>query len=275
MSFSPVIPSGGLPGWMYLGRTLDAQKQTHQQSPEPARDIAAFKDRITGITSAETLVQDRTVLKVALGAFGLQEDLNNRAFIEKVLREGTESRDSFANRLADKRYAAFADAFGFGNVTGPRTSDPGFADAVSQRYLERDFEIAVGTADQTLRLGLTLQRELPDIVAQGGSDTTQWLRLLGNPPLRQSIETAFGLPSSFSGLDLDRQVDDLANMARQRLGADSLSELAAPAPLEALTRLFVARSETSSSSVSTSPVLNLFGGTANAATLLQILAQRP
>lgn len=273
MSFSPILPAGGLLGWSFLSRTLETQQQTHAQSPQPARETEAFMERIGQITSAEALVQDRAVLKVALGAFGLEADLENRAFIQKVLQEGTDADDSFANRLADKRYAALADAFGFGNATGPRTQDPSFAATIAQRFLERDFEVAVGQADETMRLALTLQRELPEIVARGGSETTQWLRVLGNPPLRQTIETAFGLPSGFSGLDLDRQISDLQSLVRRRTGAESLAELAEPNALDTLTQLFVARAAPVATTTSSNPVLSLFSTPASAASILQILAQ--
>ena len=58
-------------------------------------------------------LQDVAKPVVALGAFGLQDDLPNRFFIQKVLEGGTLSTDSLANKLSDPRYAALAKAFGF------------------------------------------------------------------------------------------------------------------------------------------------------------------
>ena len=40
--------------------------------------------------SAADLVADRRLLKVALGAFGLEGEIDKKAFIRKVLEEGTD-----------------------------------------------------------------------------------------------------------------------------------------------------------------------------------------
>lgn len=275
MSFSPVLPVSGLAGWRFLNRTMPAQQQIHQNSAQVAREVQHFKDKVAELTTPEALINDRLALKVALGAFGLQDDIDNRAYLQKVLSEGVLDRESFANRIADKRYYAFAEAFGYDNPTGPRVLETGFAEQISQAFLTRDFEVAVGRSDQSMRLALTLQRELPDIAAKGGSENTQWYRVLGNPPLRQVFETALGLPSSFAGLDLERQVSDLRDILSRRIGTDDLSELASPDRLEKLNRLFMARSDLASPAVTaTAPVIGLFSAPASANSILVTLSQR-
>jgi len=273
MSFSPILPVSGLTGWRFLSRTMETQQDIHRQSSQVSREIQHFKDNIAELTTPEALVNDRTALKVALGAFGLQDDINNRAYIEKVLSEGTLERSSFANRLADKRYQALSAAFGYDYPAGPRMLQSGFATQITEAFLKQDFEISVGQVDQSMRLALTLQRELPEIAAAGGSETTQWYRVLGNPPVRQIFETALGLPSGFSGLDLDRQVNDMRDILTRRLGTDDLSEIAGPSGLDTLTRLFFARSGASAPTIS-APVVGLFSGGASANSLLLTLAQR-
>jgi hypothetical protein len=70
-------------------------------------------------------VGDRRLLEVALGAFGLDDDIRNRFFIRKVLEEGTTSPSRrFANRLSDKRYLALAETFGFGDRPGGNVGAP-------------------------------------------------------------------------------------------------------------------------------------------------------
>nr|WP_276946739.1 DUF1217 domain-containing protein [Haematobacter massiliensis] len=65
------------------------------------RDEAYFRDRIGGISSAEELVADRRLLQIALGAFGLGEDIGNKYFIRKVLEDGVSERTALANRLSN------------------------------------------------------------------------------------------------------------------------------------------------------------------------------
>ena len=74
MSFQPVIPLGGYAGWTFLQRTREAQQQAFETSPQLARDVTYFEEKIGGITSAGDLVDDRRLLRVALGAFGLDDE---------------------------------------------------------------------------------------------------------------------------------------------------------------------------------------------------------
>ena len=95
MSFRPVVPLGGIAGWQFLQRTQTQQREALAASPLIKRETQHFLKEIGSITSAQDLVADRTLLKVALGAFGLESDLNNRFFVQKILEDGTAAQDAF------------------------------------------------------------------------------------------------------------------------------------------------------------------------------------
>ena len=111
MTYSPVIPVSGYAGWSFLGRTMAKQTAAFEKSPEIKRDEDYFRANIGKVNTAEELVKDRRLLKVALGAFGLDADMNNKAFIEKMLKEGTLNGSALANKLADKQYLKLTVAF--------------------------------------------------------------------------------------------------------------------------------------------------------------------
>ena len=158
-----------------------------------------------------------------------------------------------ANKLVDKRYREMSDAFGFGSPFGPRTARTAFAGDIVARYETRQFEIAVGTRDETMRLALTFRRELPVLADKYPQGDTGWLNLLGQPPLRRVMETAFGLPSSFVSLDLDRQVETLKDRMSGVLGESGLRAFSDPDNVETiLTRFFALGSNTAAIS-STAP----------------------
>lgn len=239
MSFQPILPAGGYVGWRFLERTLERQQAQHAETPMARRDEAHFRDRIGAIDNARALTGDWQLLRVALTAFGLEEDLPNRAFIQRVLESPTSERGSLVNRLADRRYQAMAEAFGFGEADGPHTREPGFADRVLVLYHERSFEAAVGQQDESMRLALSLQRDLGMIAEREGSDRAHWLRVLGTPSLRRVFETAFALPSAFGTQDLDRQVDIMQRRARAAFGEASISQFADADRRDALIRRFL------------------------------------
>jgi hypothetical protein len=251
----PLVPIGGYAGWRFLSTTVSDQVARMAESPIQARDREYFRENIGKVTSASDLVSDFRLRRVALAAYGLQDDLPNKAFIERILSDGVADRDALSNRLADKRYRAFAEAFGFGGPLPPRTISPGFADRVLARFDRIEFERAVGEQDEDMRLALTVQRELPELAARGLSDKTGWLSILGNPPLRKVFETALGLPSSIGTLELDRQVDDFRRAADRILGSSEVAQFREPAATEELIKAFTLRAQLASGPSLTTPGL--------------------
>lgn len=259
---SIALPLTGYAGWTFLQRTMDSQKALLQQDTQQQRDEAHFRDRIGSITSAADLVADRQLLKVALGAHGLQDDLANRYFIRKVLEDGTLDATDLANRLADKSYAAFSSGFGFGDYAVPRTQLSDFADTIIAQYRTRSFEVAVGEVNGDYRLALNAERELPELAADSMTEDAKWYTILGSEPLRSLFETAFGLPDSFGMIDIDAQLTMIKDRAARHFGDSSVSQFADAGQQEKLIRQFLLRSELAGLAA---------GGLSRAASALQIL----
>lgn len=242
--FQPVIPLTGLPGWAMLNRTMETQTKAFDASPAIVRDTDYFEATIASITSASELVADRRLLRVALGAFGLQDDIDNRFLIRKVLEDGVADPGSLANRLADDRYKQLSEAFGFGSlVFGPRTAEEGFGAEITAKFRARSFEVAVGDQDESLRLAMNAKRDLTEIGTDDATETTRWFRILGTPPLRIVFETAFGLPSGVSQLDLDRQLEIFRDAARDKFGVDSVDAFADETVREDLIEAYLLRDQ--------------------------------
>ncbi len=243
MSFQPVIPLPGLAGWAFLQRTRANLQQTYNASPDIKRDVDYFRANIGSVTTAKELVSDRRLLSVALGAFGLDDDINNKYFVQKILEDGTLKSDALANRLSDKRYLAMSKAFGFGDFSTPKTQLSDFADGIIAAYQDRGFEAAVGEQDPNMRLALGVERDLGSILAKDSTDAGHWFSVMGTPPLRKVFETALGLPVSVGRLDLDRQLGIFRAAADKVFGVKTLSEMSDPSKQEELIKNFLARSQ--------------------------------
>jgi hypothetical protein len=252
MSFQPVLPLTGYSGWGFLKRTMVRQQSVQQALPAQQRDEAYFRDRIGKADTAERLVNDKRLLRIALTAFGLEGDVNSKAFIQKVLEGGTLREGSLANKLADKQYAKFAAAFGYGDFSVPRTKLSTFPDEIIAQYRARSFETAVGEQNNTYRLALNAEREIPALAARTNSENAKWYTLLGNAPLREVMQTALGLPKSFSSIDIDQQVGVLKKRTEAAFGSSDLAQFKDPAKMDALTRRFLLQSEMQGQAV-TSP----------------------
>jgi hypothetical protein len=242
MTFQPVIPISGYAGWRFLQRTFETQKEAFVQAATFERQTDYFRENIAKIKTAEDLVSDRRLMEVALGAFGLDDDINNKAFIQKILEGGTLADDSLANRLSDKRYRAMALEFGFGDL-GARTNLSFFADKILARFADRQFERAVGQVNGDMRLALNLSSGLKDLYDQNLTANAQWFAVMGNTPLRSIFQTAMGFPSSFGAIDIDQQLTAFQDRSRSIFGTENVADFADPALQEKLIRLYLLRSE--------------------------------
>ncbi len=251
MSYQPVVLATGNLGWTFLKNTREDQQEAFDKSTLISRNVEYFSEKIGDVTTAAELVNDRRLLQVALGAFGLDDDINNRFFIQKVLEEGTLNDEAFANRLSDKRYFAMAEAFGF-DLSPPRTVLSSFAGEIAEQYKTRQFEVAVGEQDSDLRLALGIERELSDLADRSLSEDASWFTIMGNPPLRRVFELALGLPSELAAIDIDQQLREFREKAQSVFGVSDPAEFADPALQEKLVQNFLFRSELENSAAITS-----------------------
>lgn len=273
---APVLPVGGVAGWNFLSRTIDTQKDVVDSSATTRRETTYFRERIGAVTEARALVEDFTLMKVALGAFGLQDDQPNRYFIQRVLEEGTADPASLANRLSDPRYKQLADAFGFDEAGGPPTRSEGFVDSILSAYRDQSFEVAVGNVDPDMRLALGLSRELDRIVGSFASEDARWFGVMGAPPVRAVFERAFGFPDSFAALDIDQQITMFRARSDSLFGVSEVADFAQPELLDGLRTRFLLMSEIQGGGpvASNAPILSLFSGSSGTASILQALYAR-
>lgn len=248
IGFQPIVPQTGYVGWRFLERTVETQRVAFEKSPELLRDLEYFKENISKATTAEDLVNDRRLLKVALGAFGLEDDLDKRAYVLKALAEGTDAEDSFANRMVDKRYQELSKAFGYGNEYGARVAGSDFTESILAPYKVQKFEVAVGQTDESMRLAMAFVREIGEFANLDSADDSAWFKVMGNPPLRQIFETAFGLPKSFGLLDVDKQRDVFRDKSSKLFGDSSLAVFKESENVDKMLRTFFVRKQISESS---------------------------
>lgn len=261
MSLGVFTGGGGLAGWALLNRTGARQKRMIAGEAGTQRVTQHYRDRIGNIGKADDLLSDYRLLTVTLRAFGLEGDLKNKAFLRQVLESDLSDQRSLANRLSNKSYRRLAEAFGFGSPTGPAVASEGFADRVVTQYVQREFEARVGARDQNLRLALNARRELSRLARQDTSNKTKWYEVLGNPPLRKVFEGAFGFGTAYAGLPIERQLEEFAKAAENRLGSSDISRFSEPDHVEKLVRGFLVRSTVQPAATNRfSIALQLLGG---------------
>ncbi|MER2537538.1 MAG: DUF1217 domain-containing protein [Rhizobiaceae bacterium] len=76
-------------------------------------EVGYYVSTISNVQSIDDLMADSRLLRVAMGAFGLDSTKEAPARVREMLEGGVSDPASPANSLADKRYAAFVAAFDF------------------------------------------------------------------------------------------------------------------------------------------------------------------
>jgi len=239
VSYTPAIPLGGLAGLRFLERTGEAQRDAHASSPEIQRNIAYFNDTIGDIGSAEELVADRRLLGVVLGAYGLGDEIDKRAFIRRILEDGVDTPGTLGNRLNNQAYKDMARDLKF-DTDGPRTMPVALREKTVSNYLEQSFEISVGEQSESLRLALDFKRRAAEVSDRG------WFALMGDTPARTLLETALGLPSDIGSIEIDKQRELFEERALRVLGTRDAESLSDPAIIDKLVSRYLVLDEAAS-----------------------------
>jgi hypothetical protein len=238
MSFQPIVPLTGYTGWRFLQRTIETQQTAFDQSRPTQNETDYFRENISKIETADDLINDRRLLSVALGAFGLDEDLNNKYFIKKILEEGTLG-GSLASRLSDKRYAALSSSFGFGVGTKPLTNISNLVTDFNTQFESRDFARKAGSSSTDLNFAMNVTSQIEDITAKTTNNNEQWIALLDNASLRNVVEKALDISADVEDLSLYETIETFKQSAKDVFGTDQVSNLADPKYQGKVTRLFL------------------------------------
>ncbi|WP_378949055.1 DUF1217 domain-containing protein [Mesorhizobium sp. ANAO-SY3R2] len=177
-----------------IGKAIDRV----EAQPTVERDTKYYLENITKVKSIEQFVKDDRLFKYAMKAHGLQDMAYAKAFMVKALKEGISDRDSFANKLTDKRYAEFVDTYNFEAHGETATIFSKAQQGTVDKYLRQTLEENAGKDNEGVRLALYFQRKAPSIKS--------FYQVLADPALAKVVRTALALPESFASADIDRQV---------------------------------------------------------------------
>jgi hypothetical protein len=120
----------------YQSMTRDMTRTTTQVESEPQvkRETDYYLANIGKVKTVDDFVSNTRLFNYAMKAFGLEDMTYAKAFMTKVLNEGVSDPDSFANKLTDPRYKAFAEAFNFAADKDSATTYVAAQNGVTDRY---------------------------------------------------------------------------------------------------------------------------------------------
>jgi hypothetical protein len=211
----------------YLAVSQNLARYQAMTAAEPAvkSSTAYYKADIGKATSIASFVGNYRLLSYALNAYGLGDQINNKALITKVLEGGVSNKKSLANTLSNSNWKAFATAFDFVGKGAASVSSASAVQTTTSDYVEQQLESDQGADDVGVQLALYFQRVAPTVTSEYG--------ILADSNLLEVAQTIFGLPPDTSASSIDSQAQTLGKLM-------PLSDLQDPKKLQRLVARFTA-----------------------------------
>ncbi|WP_232630646.1 DUF1217 domain-containing protein [Methylobacterium sp. Leaf118] len=185
-----------LTSYRLIARDLPTALKRKAADPVIARETAYYEAHIGKVKSIDDLFADPRLYAYAMKAHGLEEMTYAKAFMRKVVSEGVDGRASFASRLADDRYVAFAQAFRFGGTASAAGRDPA------------TFGLAATAAT------LSASQALPETTDFSGPRAARFL-----VESRLEAGTTRSVTITLDAKTLAGRVDDLTQVSREQIAA--------------------------------------------------------
>lgn len=235
----------------YTRLTKDMGKSLTQVATEPdvSRDTDYFLSHIGNVKTIDDFLKDYRLYTYAMKAYGLSDMTYAKAFMRKVLTEGTTDKDAFANKLTDTRYRQFAAAFDFVGLGDQATQTAAATTGTATQYVTQTMEEKAGDQNEGLRLALYFTRK--------ASTITSSYQILADKAMTQVVQTAMGWSSTLSSSDIDAQAKLITDNV-------NLADFQDPAKVNKFVQRFAAMWDATQaqSDNSTNPALVLIAGAA-------------
>lgn len=179
--------------------TKDLTKSLERVSKQNdvARDSEYYLSKIGDIKSIDEFMSDTRLYNYALKAHGLEDMAYAKAFIRKVLTEGVDNDDAFANKLTDGRYKDLVNSLNFAAHGSAATSFTAAQKGVVDKYTRQTLEEEAGQDNAGVRLALYFERNAAKI--------TSGYSILADDALAQVVRTTLGLAPESAFQDVDKQ----------------------------------------------------------------------
>jgi len=168
----------------YISHHLKQSLTRVEQQADIAKEAAYYKSNIGKVKTVDDFMKDYRLYHYAMKAYGLEDMAYAKAFMKKVLESDLSDGTSFVNKLVDKRYREFAEAFSFNGTGTP----------VAQSEDQTDEMIGLYTA--TMKSQVDALTDASNYYSSKIGTITSADQLLNDDRLRNYVYSAFGIDES-------------------------------------------------------------------------------
>lgn len=188
-----------------IGKSLERVSK----QPDVARETEYYRSKIGSVKSVDDFMADTRLYNYALKANGLEDMAYAKAFIRKVLTEGTADKNAFANKLSDSRYSDLAKSLDFASLGAAATATEAAQSGIISKYTRQTLEQEAGGDNNGVRLALYFERKAPTI--KSGLD------FLADDALAQVFRTAYNLPDEIAAGSVENRPRSSKNPSISRI----------------------------------------------------------
>lgn len=230
--------------YQIISTNMARTKTQIEKDPVVKRETEYYNATIKTIKTVDEFVKNDRVFKYAMKAYGLEDMAYAKAFIKKMLQEGSTNPLSMSNKMSNPLYKAFVKAFDFAGKGAEATSAASATSETVQKYVQQTLEVQEGNANQGVQLALYFKRK--------ASSITKPMEILADRALLKFVQTAFNIPEASSKADIDIQVRNLEKVL-------NVKDFQDPKKVDKLIQRFSAMWDLNNATPeTTSPVLTLF-----------------
>ncbi len=190
-----------------IASDLQTSLKRVSEQPDVKRETEYYLSKIGSIKTIDEFFADSRLYNYAMKAHGLEDMAYAKAFMRKVLTEGIDDENAFANKLSDTRYKELAESLNFARHGEAATSFERAQKGVVEKYARQTLEVSAGEDNTGVRLALYFERM--------ASSITSGYSIIADDALAQVVRTALQLPAEFAATDIDRQsayYEDVLNL---------------------------------------------------------------
>jgi hypothetical protein len=137
--------------YQLIARDIDRSLNQVRKQPIVDRETKYYLANITKVKTVDEFVSDHRLFNYAMKAHGLADMAYAKAFMIKALKEGVSDPNSFANKLADKRYAEFVKSYNFATHNESTTVYNPAQQGTTGRYLLQAVQAGISPDDPALK----------------------------------------------------------------------------------------------------------------------------
>jgi len=212
--------------YLAIANNLARYQKNEAAKPAVKNATAYYQANIGKVTTISQFVGNYRLLSYALQAYGLGDQINNKALVTQVLQQGATSSKALANTLPNANWKAFATAFNFASKGTAAPSSSASVKTTTSDYVEQQLESDQGSSNTGVGLALYFARVAPTI--------TNSLQILADKNLLEVVQTIFNIPEAANASQIDQQATEIQKLM-------PVADLQNPAKLKNLVERFTAQ----------------------------------